>query len=260
MNRLTSKNAVVLGASAEGGTGWTIAQQLAQRDIRVIAGARRGEGIKKLCSQINGVAIQCDATIEAQVEALSNEAVYRSGGKLDIAILVAGEGVMGNIGDISEASLQHALALNFFAPVYFVRHMARQMNNGGSIVLMSSVAANRPWPGYFAYGCAKAALQTLVQYAALEYAPRGIRVNAVCPGPIQTPDSLKFLSVPAVRDCLAHEIPLGRTVLPEEVAEAVLWFATQAPGTTGECMSVDGGMHLRRPPFPDELAAAMKPA
>ena len=179
-------NAVVLGASKEGGTGWAIAEVLAKQGLSVVVGARCSEGIGKL------------------------------------------------------------------------RHMARRMKDGGSLVLMSTIAATNPWPGYFAYGCAKAAVQTLVKYAALEYAPRGIRVNAVIPGPIQTPTASSILSNPNLRNALFREIPLGRTATTHEVAEAVAWFATGDGWITGECLHIDGGMHLRRPPHPDELQAALQ--
>lgn len=250
-------NAVVLGASKEGGTGWAIAETLSRQCDHITVGARRREGIEKLARAIDGTAAPCDVTSEAQVEAFADAAVKAGGGPIDTAILVAGEGVRGHIDDIAEAELQRAIALNLTGPVYFVRHMARRMRDGGSIVLMSSIAATNPWPGYFSYGSAKAALQALVKYAALEYAPRGIRVNALIPGPIETPTASATLSNPNLRQAVFREIPLGRTATTREVAEAAVWFATGAPWITGECVHVDGGMHLRRPPFPDELRAAM---
>lgn len=251
-------NAVVLGASKEGGTGWAIAEVLAKRGLKVTVGARRRAGIDKLAQAIGGTAVICDVTSEAQVEVMAEAAINTGNGPIDTAILAAGEGVRGNIDTIAESELQRALALNLHGPVYFLRHMARRMKDGGSIVLMSTIAATNPWPGYFAYGCAKAAVQTLVKYAALEYASRGIRVNAVIPGPIQTPTAASILSNPNLRNALFREIPLGRTSTTQEVAEAVAWFAMGAGCITGECLHVDGGMHLRRPPYPDELQAALQ--
>jgi NAD(P)-dependent dehydrogenase (short-subunit alcohol dehydrogenase family) len=253
-------NAVVLGASKEDGTGWAIAETLRRQCNHITVGARRREGIEKLARAIDGTAAPCDVTSEAQVEAFADAAVKAGHGPIDTAILVAGEGVRGQIDDIAEPELQRAIALNLTGPVYFVRHMARRMRDGGSIVLMSSIAATNPWPGYFSYGSAKAALQALVKYAALEYAPRGIRVNALIPGPIGTPTASATLSNPRLRQAVFREIPLGRTATTHEVAEAAVWFATGAPWITGECVHVDGGMHLRRPPFPDELRAAVAQA
>ncbi len=248
---------VILGASKEGGTGWAIAETLAKHYLHLTLGARRRESLEKLAQSLNATAVKCDVTVEAEVEAMA-EAAVRAAGPIDTAILVAGEGVRGNIDDIPESELQRALTLNLVGPVYFLRHMARRMEPGGSIVLMSSIAATNPWPGYFAYGSAKAGMQALVKYAALEFAPKGIRVNAVIPGPIETPTASATLSNPNLRNAVFREIPLGRTARTQEVAETIAWFALSAPWITGECVHVDGGMHLRRPPFPDEMQAALR--
>jgi NAD(P)-dependent dehydrogenase (short-subunit alcohol dehydrogenase family) len=258
MTQMFSGNAVVLGASKEGGTGWVIAERLSKHYQHITVGARSRDGVEKLARTINATAVTCDVTSESQVEAMAEVAIKAGNGPIDAAVLVAGEGVRGYIDDIADSELQHALRVNLLGPVYFLRHMARRMNNGGSIVLMSSIAATNPWPGYFSYGSAKAALQALVKYAALEYAPKGIRVNAVVPGPIQTPTASATLSNPSLRKAVFREIPLGRTATTREVAEATAWFATGAPWITGECVHVDGGMHLRRPPYPDEMQAALQ--
>jgi NAD(P)-dependent dehydrogenase (short-subunit alcohol dehydrogenase family) len=254
---MSGANAVVLGASKEGGTGWAIARLLSKDYRHLTVGARSRDSLEKLADEINATAVTCDVTDEAQVEALAESAVAAGNGQIDAAVLVAGEGVRGYIDDIAAAELQRALSLNLVGPVYFLRHMARRMSPGGSIVLMSSIAATNPWPGYFSYGAAKAGLQALVKYAALEYASKGIRVNAVIPGPIQTPSASATLANPALREAVFREVPLGRTATTEEVAQAVAWFASGAPWITGECVHVDGGMHLRRPPFPDEMQAAL---
>jgi NAD(P)-dependent dehydrogenase (short-subunit alcohol dehydrogenase family) len=250
-------NAVVLGASKEGGTGWAIAEQLSRHCRHVTVGARGREGIEKLAREIGGTPITCDVTVELQVARMAAAAV-EAGGQIDAAVLVAGEGVRGNIDDIEASELQRCVNLNLLGPVYFLRHMARHMHRGGSIVLMSSIAATNPWPGYFSYGSAKAAVQTLVKYAALEYASKGIRVNAVIPGPIATPTASATLSNPSLRSAVFREIPLGRTATTQEVAAATVWLAMAAPWITGECIHVDGGMHLRRPPYPDEMQAALR--
>jgi len=256
MTSTLAGNAVVLGASKEGGTGWAIAQALSQHYRHITVSARQREGIEKLARAIQGTAVTCDVTCESQVAALA--AAAAGNGAIDTAILVAGEGVRGYIDNIDESELQRALSLNLVGPVYFLRHMTRHMAQGGSIVLMSSIAATNPWPGYFSYGSAKAGLQALVKYAALEYAPKGIRVNVVIPGPIETPTASTTLSNPNLRKAVFREIPLGRTATTREVAEVATWFARAAPWITGECLHIDGGMHLRRPPYPDEMQAALQ--
>ncbi|MFW2829191.1 SDR family oxidoreductase [Sphingomonas sp. ID0503] len=249
------KNAAVLGASEEGGTGWAIAQALAARGFAVTAGARRQAGIDKLAGEIGGKAVACDATVEADVARFC-EAAAEDGG-IDCAVLVAGAGVVGLIDDIPADTFARSMKLNFESAYLFVRHAARAMNDGGSIVLMSSIAGTNPWHGYFSYGCAKAALQMLVKYAAIEYGPRGIRVNAVCPGPISTPAAGHLLDHPRAGPIVAAEVPLGRCARPEEVAEAVAWLGTAPGWITGETIHTDGGMFLRRPPIVADIKAAM---
>jgi NAD(P)-dependent dehydrogenase (short-subunit alcohol dehydrogenase family) len=249
------KRAVVLGASEEGGTGWAIAEALAGRGFHVTVGARRREGIEKLAAAIGGRAITCDATVEEEVAHFMAESAADSA--IDCGVLVAGAGVQGLIDDIPLDTLAGCMKLNFDAPFYFVRHAARHMNDHGSIVLMSSIAANNPWLGYVAYGCAKSAVQTLVRYAALEYGPRGIRVNAVCPGPISTPAAGHLVEHPRAGPIVAAEVPLGRVASPSDVAEAVAWLGTAPGWITGETIHTDGGMFLRRPPNVSDLRAAM---
>ena len=247
------KHAAVLGASEEGGTGWAIAIALDRGGFGVTVGARRRAGIEQLAKQIGGVALVCDATIESEVEAFVLDATKEA--PLNSAVLVAGSGIRGMIDDLSADDLDYCLKLNFNAAFYFIRHAARMMRDGGSIVLISSIAATNPWPGYVAYGAAKSALQTLVRYAALEYGARGIRVNAVCPGPIATPTARYLVDHPEAGPIVASEVPLGRVVTPEEVAETVAWLATSPGWITGETIHTDGGMSLRRPP---DIAAIRK--
>lgn len=249
------KRAAVLGASEEGGTGWAIAEALAERGFSVTVGARRREGIEKLAAQIGGAAVLCDATIEDDVAKFAEAAA--AGGALSCAVLVAGAGVKGMIDDITPETFADCMKLNLEAPLLFVRHAARHMADSGSIVLMSSIAANNAWPGYVAYGCAKSAVQTLVRYAAIEYGVRGIRVNAVCPGPISTPAAGHLIDHPKAGSIVAAEVPLGRVASPADVAEAIAWLGTSPGWITGETIHTDGGMFLRRPPDVDEIRAAM---
>lgn len=251
------RRAAVLGASEEHGTGWEIARALHAQDWFVTVGARRREGVERLAGEIGGKAVVADATTEADVERFVEEAA--ADGSLECAVLVAGAGVKGVIDDIPLDVLDDCMRLNFEAPFLFIRHAARRLADNGSIVLISSVAANNPWPGYVAYGAAKSAMQTLVRYAALEYGARGIRVNAVCPGPISTPAAQYLVSHPKAGPIVAAEVPLGRVARPVEVAEAVAWLCGSPGWITGEIIHTDGGMFLRRPPNVEDIQAALAP-
>jgi len=248
-------NTVVLGASAEGGSGWRIAEQLAERGAHVTVGARRIEGVNKLATAIGGTAVHCDAASESDIEAMSLTATQK--GPIDLAILAAGQAPVGSIDQIAAKDIELGCAINYYGPVYFIRHMARKMKDGGSIVLIGSLSADRPTPGYFAYACPRAALQTLIKYAALEYAPRGIRINAIAPGLIASPMAADLLSKPEALKAMLREIPLRRPVDPREVAETAIWVGLRATATTGEYFYVDNGMHLLRSPQPDEISEAL---
>ncbi|PTR12564.1 MULTISPECIES: SDR family oxidoreductase [unclassified Novosphingobium] len=249
------RRAAVLGASEENGTGWEIVKALVRQGDFVTIGARRREGIERLAGQVGGKAFPADAVIEAQVERFMTEAAAE--GPLDCAVLVAGAGVKGHIDDIPPERLAHCLKLNFEAPLLFIRHAARKLKDHGSIVLISSIAGNNVWPGYVAYGAAKSAMQMLVKYAAVEYGARGIRVNAVCPGPISTPAAQYLVDHPKAGPIVAGEVPLGRVAGPAEVAEAVAWLCTSPAWITGETVHTDGGMFLRRPPNVEDLQTAL---
>src|ERR1700760_2618238 len=116
MTQKILRNVVVLGASKEGGTGWCVAQRLSQLSDHVIVGARQRPGIDRLAQSIGGTAIVCDVTIEAQVAALADQAATTGRGPIDSAVLVAGEGVGGNIDDIADSDLNRALSLNLIGP------------------------------------------------------------------------------------------------------------------------------------------------
>ncbi|WP_340315754.1 SDR family NAD(P)-dependent oxidoreductase [Rhizorhabdus argentea] len=244
--QLEGKVAVVLGASASGGTGWAIAEALAAEGAKVVVAARRIEPLQELADAIDGLAVVCDGAKQDQIRALSLSAV-EAYGKIDIAIncaFFAGDGL---IGDSDQDTLQTSLDVNFLGHVHFVRYMAEIMNDGGSITLISAQAAAQPSLGAFAYGCAKAATDCLVRYAAVEYGGRGIRVNSILPGPIKTSTTAPFLDRFDVNEAFMEQIPLGRLGLPKDYAQVVVWLAQ--PGfISGVNLPVSGGMHLNRIP------------
>lgn len=248
---LTGKVAVVLGASAEGGTGWAIAEALAQQGAKVVVGARSMSPLQKLADRIGGTAVACDAGNEAQVAALADAAI-RTYGKLDIAINSAGLPVQGPISKMTTEKLQAGVQINYFGHVYFIKYMADAMKSNGSIIIISSISSTHPDGNFFAYACAKAATNCLVQYAAVEYGPKNIRVNAILPGPIESNMAADVFKDPKMRGAFEKEIPLGRIGQPKDFANAALWLAGPAY-VTGLNLQVNGGFHLSRFPRLHEL-------
>ena len=251
MSELRDKVAVVLGASAEGGTGWAIAEALAAAGAKVVVGARSMASLQRLADKIGGKAVRCDAGVEADVEALA-KAALDTYGKLDIAVNSAGLPVMGLIADSETEALQSAIQVNYFGQFYFTKHMAKAIDRDGSIIFISSMSTTHPVFPHFAYACAKSASDCLVRYAALEYGPRNIRVNSILPGAIRSEMAREAFSNPAMEAVYNREIPLGRIGEPSDFANAVLWLAGPAY-VTGLNLQVNGGNALTRMPFLSEL-------
>lgn len=249
--QLQDKVAVVLGASAAGGTGWAVAEALAAEGARVVVAARRREPLEQLAEKIGGKAIVCDAGKPDDVAALA-KAAADAFGSIDIAVNCAARPIVGTIAETTPVAMQKALDVNFLGHAYFVREMAAAMRDGGSIILFSSSSAKQPVSPFFPYACAKAATDCLVRYAAMEYGARGIRVNSILPGPIKTDQAAHIFATPGVEEAIAREIPLGRVGLPKDFARVVVSLA--GPGyITGTNIDVSGGMQLSRAARADEM-------
>lgn len=248
---LQGKVAVVLGASAEGGTGWGIAEGLAAAGAKVVVGARTYEPLKRLADKIGGLAVRCDGGDEASIAAFRDAAV-KAYGKIDIAVNSAATPTLSTIADVTPQLLQQGIQVNYFGMTYFVRDMAAAMNDGGSIVLISSMSATHPIAPHFAYACGKAATECLIRYAALEYGRRRIRVNGIRIGTVLSEMAGALYNSPGVGERFKREIPLGRLGEPQDMADAVLWLSGPAY-ITGSVLDISGGNQLNRFPFLDEL-------
>jgi NAD(P)-dependent dehydrogenase (short-subunit alcohol dehydrogenase family) len=257
MTDLSGKVAIVLGASAKGGTGWAVAERYAAAGARVVVGARRLEPLNVLAERIGGLAVACDAGEEDQVAALADAAISAYG-RLDVAVNSAGLPVFGRIADITPDLLLEAAKYNYFAQAYFFKHMGRVMSDGGSMIAISSISSVL-FNGHISpYACAKAAANCLVKYAAVEYGPRGIRVNAILPGPIRSEMARELLAVPGMEEAFTREVSLGRIGEPADFADACLWLAGSAY-ITGESLHINGGMQLNRFPRAEEFPGGGPP-
>jgi len=252
---LKGKVAVVLGASAEGGTGWAIAEALAEAGAKVVVGARSMDDLQRLADKIGGLAVQCDAASEDDIRNLARVAADKHGA-IDIAVNSAALPVISMIADVTQEQLQRGIDVNYFAHVHFIRHMTQVMNDGGSITLISSNSTVQPQPPHFAYACAKAATDCLVGYAALEYGPRGIRVNSLLPGPIKSALAAGLYAIPGMEELYSRNVPLGRVGLPRDYADTVV-FLSGPTYITGVNLPVSGGNHLTGMPRLDEIETGM---
>ncbi len=250
--RLEGKVAVVLGASQRNGSGWVAAQRLAREGAKVFIAARRLAKVQELADEIGGTAVRCDAGVEDEVSAFV-EAAAGHAGRIDLAVAAVGQGSLGSIDASDSMMVMEALRVNFVGPFQFVRYAARNMEPGSTATLFSSITSTDVLPGAVAYSCAKAALNSFVRYAAVEYAERGIRVNAIKAGILEGPQAERWRRA-GMFDRFLKEVPLGAAATPDELAAMIVWLATDARSVTGEVIHVDGGSHLRRQLFPDEMS------
>lgn len=259
MRNLKGKTAVVLGASAKGGTGWAIAEAFAEHGANVVVASRSYNNLKILAEKIGGHPVKCDASSEQDIEALA-KAALDTYGSLDIAINSAGASFVGFIDDMTPELLKQNADLNFFGHVYFVKHMARAMGqrelgSEGSIILITTMGATNPMEMQMAYASSKAATDCMVRYAALEYGPQRVKVNSILPGAILSDMAREVFADPAVRERFVKEVPAGRLGEPEDFADACLWLAGPAY-TTGLNLQLNGGNHITRFPYISELPSS----
>ncbi|OYY70290.1 SDR family NAD(P)-dependent oxidoreductase [Sphingomonas sp. 28-63-12] len=248
---INQQRALVLGASSPGGLGEAVARKLAASGAHVVVAGRRIAPLEALATAIGGTAISCNITDDAAVQAMMAAA-----GPLDIAVNASGTSTTFSIARSTAAQVEDQLAIHVTGNFSFLKHAARAMSSGGSITLFSSLTATIPGVGLSAYSSAKAALNQLVRVAALEFGPRGIRVNAVAPGFSKTPMTAAFLEDQYFLDLYRSESPLGVLATPAQVAAAVAWLSAPDCFMTGEIMQVSGGAQLGRLPRGPELSRA----
>lgn len=243
-------NKVALVTGAASGIGHSTALAFAQAGARVVvgdlqsdAGLRTVHEIEKAGGQ--ALFVKCDVSNENDVKQLIEEAV-RTYGRLDFAFNNAGiEGEQAPSAEMSTANWDHVMNINLKGVWLCMKYELRQMlkQNSGAIVNCSSVAGLVGFANIAAYTASKHGVLGLTKAAALEYAKSGIRVNAVCPGVIETPMIDRFAhGDKKVEAQLSAGEPVGRMGLPEEIAAAVLWLSSPAASfVTGHPLAVDGG-------------------
>jgi NAD(P)-dependent dehydrogenase (short-subunit alcohol dehydrogenase family) len=248
----SGKVALVTGAAS--GLGLATARAFARAGARVAladinAGAVRDAAQAVVRGGQEAIGIDCDVGTEASVRAMVEQTVAAFG-RLDAAFNNAGvNAIATETADATAAEFDRVNNVNLRGVWACMKYELIQMRaqGSGAIVNCSSLGGLVGIAGRAAYHAGKHGVLGLTKSAALEYAARGIRINAVCPGIIDTPMLAGMKdSEPGAMEALVQEVPIGRLGRPEEVADAVLWLC--GPGSTfviGHALAVDGGYTVR---------------
>ncbi|OOQ61630.1 SDR family NAD(P)-dependent oxidoreductase [Mucilaginibacter pedocola] len=249
MKKLENKVAVITGGNS--GIGFGIAESFKNEGAVGSIVGRTQATIDSAVARLDGkfIGIRADVTKLDDLESVFKETADKFG-KIDTLVVNAGGAVegnkMGSVADIGEADFDAYINLNIKS-VYFTVHKALPyMNDGGSIILIGSIAGHRAFPGMSVYGASKAAVISFARGFSLDLLDRKIRVNTLSPGTIETPVFDKFIpegQVDAVKKIWTDLIPAGRIGEPSDIGNAAVFLASdESSFVVGTELISDGGV------------------
>ena len=243
--RLSGKTAIVTGSTK--GIGLGIARAYVREGARVVVNSRSAEDCARVASELgsSAVAVAADLSRSDEVRRLAKASLLAFDGRVDILVNNAGQPRVAPSESLSESEYRYTLDLNLNACFVLTQEIVAGMLAAGSgtIIHVSSMNGSVPFPQRLAYCVSKAGLDMMTKVMAIEWASRGVRVNAIAPGYVQT-EFITMLSAKGVIDPkqLARRTPMGRIGTPEEIGEVAVFLATSASSfITGEILTVDGG-------------------
>lgn len=252
--KLQGKVAIITGAAGKDNMAQVIARRFAAEGASIFVTGRQEEPLKAFAEELNGGYVLMDVTSRDDVFAAVAAAKARFG-KVDIDVSATGWGLVKAFEDNSEEDLDRMLAIQFKGPFFFFQALLGAMEQGGSIIQISSATAKIMLDHHSAYMGTKAGIDHVVRTIANEFGHRGIRANSISPGLTRTPMAGGAFSVPGFIEAFEREYPLGRVGTTEDIAAAAVWLASDECFMTGENLQVNGGLTLRRNPSLVELGS-----
>ena len=246
MKKLEGKVAIVTGATS--GMGLDTAKLFLEQGAKVVLTGRSQEKLDALSDSLSGdyILVKADAANHEDSKRLIATTRERYG-KIDILFLNAGVFAALPIGQLDEQTYDDIYNINVKGPLFTTNAAIEDLNEGASVIFNTSVSNVKGMPGVSIYASSKAALRSIVRTLAAELAARNIRVNAISPGPIETPiwgkTNLTEQEIQGFAAGVSQQIPLGRFGKGEEVAQTALFLASSDSSfITGAEIPVDGGM------------------
>jgi meso-butanediol dehydrogenase / (S,S)-butanediol dehydrogenase / diacetyl reductase len=250
---LEGKVAIISGGGT--GIGAATARLFAAEGAHVVVSGRRPEPLDEVARATGGLAVPADAA-DPHAGAAVVDAAVRAYGGVDIVVANAGGGYEGNAADVDDDGWQRTIDVNLTGPLRLVRAAIGPMTErgGGSIVIVSSVIASTASTDSAAYGTSKTALLGLMRSIAVDFGPRGIRANAVCPAWVVTPMGDRAMDEIAAthgvdRDgayrLVTQHVPLRRPATADEIAQCCIFLAGDGSSiVTGAVLVADGGQSI----------------
>ncbi|MEJ2171014.1 MAG: SDR family NAD(P)-dependent oxidoreductase [Desulfobacterales bacterium] len=246
MNRFQGKVVAITGASS--GIGAACARSFSNEGAKVVVVGRDRQRTAAVAQEVNALTWATSNITDPNACRKLVQTILDAGGRLDVLINNAGTIIRKDTADTTDEQWRQLMAINLDAPFFMAREAIKVMRRQGSgaIVNLSSTCGLVGCKGLMAYSTSKGAIIQMTQSMALDCAVDGIRVNAVCPGAVDTPMLFSKHEMPPTREQMqkvqVETVPMQRWASTEEVVQAIMFMASdQATYTTGAFLSVDGG-------------------
>ncbi|MGX7668857.1 glucose 1-dehydrogenase [Flavobacterium pedocola] len=242
MKNFNDKVAVITGGNS--GIGYATAKELKEKGAKVVITGRRKEAVEKAALELGVIGMIADQSNLKDINNLAS-AVHKQFGKIDMLLINAGITKVAPIESTSEEMFDEVMDVNFKGAFFTLSMFIPILNDGASVVFLSSTSATISPPNASVYAASKAALNAVMKIAAAELAPRKIRVNAVSPGPVATEIMDKLGLDENMENQMINSIPLLRFGKPYEVASLITYLlSNEALFITGSEFLIDGGQSI----------------